>query len=97
MAYCPKCQGEMKKMDAICAHCGYDFPEDNPFQKHGGAWLFAPWTNLILDVAQIVAGLGCILGILAIVSGRIVEGIAMASLLAALVIIIGRVKYVEPR
>jgi predicted amidophosphoribosyltransferase len=27
MAVCPKCQGEMGQTEAVCPHCGYDFPE----------------------------------------------------------------------
>ena len=27
MAVCPKCRGEMGQTEAVCPHCGYDFPE----------------------------------------------------------------------
>ena len=27
MAVCPKCKGAMGQTEAVCPHCGYDFPE----------------------------------------------------------------------
>jgi hypothetical protein len=27
MAVCPKCKGEMGQTEAVCPHCGYNFPE----------------------------------------------------------------------
>ena len=30
MAFCPKCSGAMNATDAVCPHCGYDFPPPPP-------------------------------------------------------------------
>ena len=36
MAYCPECQATLAPHDAVCPHCGYDFPPspEPPAQYH---------------------------------------------------------------
>jgi hypothetical protein len=29
-AFCPKCKGVMGQLEAVCPHCGYNFPPDPP-------------------------------------------------------------------
>jgi len=72
MAVCPKCRGEMGQTEAVCPHCGYDFPE--------------PARSKALP-AWVTLGLVVIWGVIVILWGRtlVVQIIATVSLLLTLV------------
>jgi hypothetical protein len=51
MAVCPKCHGEMGQTQAVCPHCGYDFPP--PPEPRKVPWwvylgLLAVWIALLI-------------------------------------------------
>lgn len=58
MAICPKCKGEMVPFEAICPHCGFDFPE--PPRPPRRRLTYSTLANVALILGQIVAGLACL-------------------------------------
>lgn len=64
MAICPSCRGEMKTLDVVCPHCGYDFPPAEPpasaeFRREGIEY------SAIADVALLISALSAAFGCLA--------------------------------
>jgi hypothetical protein len=47
MAVCPKCKGTMGQTDAVCPHCGYDFPP--PPKPRPVPW----WVQIIFLAAMV--------------------------------------------
>ena len=47
MAICPKCNGAMGQTQAVCPHCGYDFPQ--PAEPRSMPW----WLHLGFAVAAV--------------------------------------------
>jgi hypothetical protein len=51
MAVCPKCRGEMGHTEAVCPHCGYDFPQLSR-RRPVAAWvslgLLAVWGLVVI-------------------------------------------------
>jgi uncharacterized membrane protein YvbJ len=69
MAFCPKCNGEMKFTDAVCPHCGYDFPHaKNEGAKSKRSFPYSPLADVALIAATIAAFLGCLITVFAAVS-----------------------------
>ena len=86
MAVCPKCRGEMGQTEAICPHCGYDFPEParpRPVPALVSLGLVAVWVTIVILwgdslVVRIVSGLALVvvlvclwLGAVAVPPGRL--------------------------
>ncbi len=74
MAFCPKCNGEMRGSAIACPHCGYDFDRataDLPPRKDGLA--YSALADVALLVSGIAAGVGCMLAIVVGI-GAIVNG-----------------------
>jgi uncharacterized membrane protein YcjF (UPF0283 family) len=64
MAFCPECNGEMAANDALCPHCGYDFPpEPDPIQKRSG-FAYSSFASVALFVGAIVVGFAAIVWVL---------------------------------
>jgi hypothetical protein len=81
MAVCPKCKGTMGQTDAVCPHCGHDFPPSPAART-------APWWVHILVLAAFV-GLVLISDDYLIL--RIIVGVLVAISWASLVIWMWRV------
>ena|SRR5438309_2159907 len=58
MAFCPRCKREMGTTEAVCPHCGYDFPPVERGYRKGIA--YSRLADVALIVGTIAAGLGCL-------------------------------------
>jgi hypothetical protein len=47
MAVCPRCKGTMGQVEAVCPHCGYDFPP--PAEPRSLPW----WLHVGLLAAMV--------------------------------------------
>ena len=64
MATCPKCRGEMKTLELVCPHCGYDFPPSEPADTEGFRREGIEYSALA-DVALLISALAAAIGCLA--------------------------------
>ncbi len=64
MAICPKCKGEMEQTEAVCPQCGYDFPLEKDRKARAGL-AYSVLADAALVLGQYMAGLACILAIVA--------------------------------
>lgn len=66
MAICPECRGDMKTLDLVCPHCGYDFPPtEKPatekFRREGIE--YSPLADIALLVSALAAAAGCVVSL----------------------------------
>jgi len=58
MAFCPKCQGDMGPTEAVCPHCGYDFP--TPVRRRTPGWVYliliAAWVAFLIMFRDTLVG-----------------------------------------
>ncbi len=63
MATCPQCRGEMKTLDLVCPHCGYDFPPSEPSDPQGlrrEGIEYSALADIALLISALAAALGCV-------------------------------------
>ncbi len=84
MKYCPKCKGDMFDRDAVCPHCGYDFPPEPDSAAERSGIAYSVWAEIALMVGAVAAGLFCLLcvvgSVLAIFQGEFIRGLFIAPL-----------------
>jgi hypothetical protein len=95
MAYCPRCKKEMGATEAICPHCGYDFPLEGKSRRRGLA--YSSLAQIALLVGIVAAGLGSLVAAIATItalwhgdwfSGLVVGPLALFLQLAMLVVFV---------
>lgn len=81
MAYCPKCNGEMGQQDAVCPHCGYDFPPEPSLDVKRSGIEYSLWADIALVVGAVIAGLLCfafaIGSVVSAVAGQFMQGLVI--------------------
>ena len=67
MAFCPQCRKEMGQMDAVCPHCGYDFPTQEPEAPEPSGIAYSGLADIALIIGEIAATLGAIMALFYVV------------------------------
>lgn len=63
MAFCPECKGLMGATEAVCPHCGFNFPTVTTSSQPTG-FAYSPLADAGLTISMIAAGVGCIAAVL---------------------------------
>jgi hypothetical protein len=64
MAYCPKCSGAMEQREAVCPHCGYDFPPEPDITLRRTGIAYSVWADIALMIGGFVAGTSSVVAII---------------------------------